>query len=93
MLAWNDRPTGIILDIEMPGLSGWDVLLTLKADDELRDCPVILVTSNDDLQKGRLLGAAAHLVKPVDREALVSTLRQFCPLPDKNRNLPMALAS
>jgi signal transduction histidine kinase/CheY-like chemotaxis protein len=78
-LAWNERPAAIILDVQMPSLSGWDVLLTLKADDELRDCPVILLTSNDDVTKGRLLGAAAHLVKPVQRESLLAALKQFCP--------------
>jgi signal transduction histidine kinase/ActR/RegA family two-component response regulator len=90
-LAWNERPAAIILDIEMPGLSGWDLLLTLKADDELRDCPVILVTSNDDVHKSRLLGAAAHLVKPVDREALLAALKQFSPVMIPGpANVPMA---
>jgi len=79
-LAWNDRPAAIILDVEMPGLSGWDVLLTLKADDELRECPIILLTSNDDVHKGRLLGASAHLVKPLDRESLLAVLKQVCPI-------------
>lgn len=79
-VAWNDRPAAIVLDVEMPGLSGWDVLLTLKADDELRDCPIILVTSNDDVHKSRLLGASAHLVKPLDRESLLAALKQFCPI-------------
>jgi signal transduction histidine kinase/CheY-like chemotaxis protein len=95
-LAWNDRPAAIILDVEMPGLSGWDVLLTLKADDELRDCPIILVTSNDDVHKSRLLGASAHLVKPIDRESLLGALRQFCPLTisaPATAEAPIALAS
>jgi adenylate cyclase len=93
-LAWNDPPAAIILDVEMPGLSGWDVLLTAKADDELRDCPIILVTSNDDLHKSRLLGASAHLIKPIDRESLLAALKQFCPLPlPALVETPIALAS
>ena len=93
-LAWNDPPAAIILDVEMPGLSGWDVLLTAKADDELRDCPVILVTSNDDIHKSRLLGASAHLIKPIDRESLLGALKQFCPIPVPALvDAPMALAS
>lgn len=93
-LAWNDRPAAIVLDVEMPGLSGWDVLLTLKADDELRDCPIILVTSNDEMHKSRLLGASAHLVKPVDRESLLAVLKQFCPIAGPAANeRPVALAS
>jgi signal transduction histidine kinase/ActR/RegA family two-component response regulator len=93
-LAWNDRPAAIVLDVEMPGLSGWDVLLTLKADDELRDCPIILVTSNDDVHKSRLLGASAHLMKPLDRESLLALLKQLCPITGPVGNeLPAALAS
>jgi signal transduction histidine kinase/ActR/RegA family two-component response regulator len=93
-LAWNEKPSAIILDIEMPGLTGWDVLLTLKADDELRDCPVILVTGNDDIHKSRLLGAAAHLVKPVKRDALLAVLDRFCPRASAHaREAPVAMAS
>ncbi|HEX5282402.1 MAG TPA: ATP-binding protein [Micropepsaceae bacterium] len=93
-LAWNDRPAAIVLDVEMPGLTGWDVLLTLKADDELRDCPIILVTSNDDVHKGRLLGASAHLIKPLDRESLLALLKQFCPIAGPTGSQrPVALAS
>ena len=93
-LAWNDPPAAIVLDVEMPGLTGWDVLLTLKADDELRDCPIILVTSNDDVHKGRLLGASAHLVKPLDRESLLALLKQFCPIAGPaGKERPVALAS
>jgi signal transduction histidine kinase/ActR/RegA family two-component response regulator len=93
-LAWNEPPAAIILDVEMPGLSGWDVLLTVKADDELRDCPVILVTSNDDVHKSRLLGASAHLIKPIDRESLLAALKQFCPIPlPALVEAPIALAS
>jgi len=93
-LAWNEKPSAIILDIEMPGLSGWDVLLTLKADDELRDCPVILVTVNDDVHKSRLLGAAAHLAKPIKRDALLAALDRFCPRVRTGvPKAPVALAS
>jgi CheY-like chemotaxis protein len=46
----------------------------LKADEQLRSIPVILLTVSDDLQKGRSLGASAHLVKPVDRDVLLGQI-------------------
>ncbi len=80
-LARSLKPSAILLDILMPGTDGWAVLKTLKADETLRDCPVILLTTHHDIAKGRSLGAAAHLIKPIDREVLFRTIGSFCPLP------------
>src|SRR6185437_13024533 len=77
-LARSTTPTAIILDILMPETDGWQVLKALNADKMLRDCPVILLTVSDDFQQGRALGCAGHLVKPVDREALMRLLARLC---------------
>ena len=69
----------IILDVMMPKIDGWQALEMIKSDPDLFDCPVVLITVNDDFQKGNALGAAAHLVKPVDRESLERVLAQICP--------------
>ena len=69
--------TKILLDVMMPDEDGWSVLSTIKADEELRHCPVIMLSVNDDIQKGRTLGASAHLLKPVDREPLLRVLKQL----------------
>jgi CheY-like chemotaxis protein len=58
----------------MPEVDGWEILRALKAHEQLRYVPVILLTVSDDLQKGRTLGASAHLVKPVDRDVLLGQL-------------------
>ncbi|MGH7090921.1 MAG: ATP-binding response regulator, partial [Stellaceae bacterium] len=70
-LARETPPSLVILDVLLPGIDGWEVLRIVKADAALRRCPVILLTVSDDLQRGRALGAAAHLVKPVDRDELL----------------------
>jgi CheY-like chemotaxis protein len=44
-LARQQRPRGILLDLRMPGMSGFDVLRQLKADQATRDIPVIIITS------------------------------------------------
>jgi PAS domain S-box-containing protein len=70
------RPHAITLDVLMPDMDGWTVLRDLKADAELSDTPVIMVTMVDDKNRGYALGASHFLTKPIDRETLVSLLRQ-----------------
>jgi CheY-like chemotaxis protein len=57
-------PTAITLDGMMPGMDGWAVLTTLKADAGLADIPVIMLTVVDDKNLGYALGAADYLTKP-----------------------------
>src|SRR5262245_36144050 len=70
------HPAAITLDVIMPGLDGWQVLGALKADSQLADIPVIMVTILDDRNKGYRLGAADYLVKPVDSDRLTAVLRR-----------------
>ncbi len=56
----------MIVDVEMPGMDGFEVVQTSRADPELRDVPAILVTSRDapaDLRRGAEVGAHAYMVK------------------------------
>jgi adenylate cyclase len=76
-LARKLRPDAITLDVLMPKKDGWTVLAALKADPELRDIPVIMVTVAPDRGIGLSLGAAEVMTKPVDRGELTSLLRQL----------------
>ena len=76
-LARKLRPDAITLDVLMPKKDGWTVLGTLKADPELCDIPVIMVTVAPDRGIGLSLGAAEVMTKPVDRAELTSLLRQL----------------
>jgi CheY-like chemotaxis protein len=76
-LARSQRPDAISLDVLMPGMDGWTVLRALKADPVTASIPVVVVSMLDDSDIGFALGAADYLTKPVDRERLVSVLRQF----------------
>jgi signal transduction histidine kinase/ActR/RegA family two-component response regulator len=64
----------ILLDIKLPGLDGWEVLRTLKSDPTTSHIPVVIVSILDERARGLSLGAVDHLVKPVSREDLLSTL-------------------
>ena len=78
-LARAVKPSAVILDVLMPGMNGWEVLRALKADGELESVPVIMLTIVDDRRTGLALGAAEHLVKPIDRDVLVRVLERVCP--------------
>lgn len=67
-LAREHMPDLILLDVMMPGMSGYDVCRRLKAESELCDIPVIFVTALDDHADeafGLQLGAVDYIVKPV----------------------------
>jgi signal transduction histidine kinase/DNA-binding NarL/FixJ family response regulator len=69
-LAKQVCPVLITLDVVMQDCDGWTVLRKLKADSELSNIPVIMVTIVDNQAKGFDLNASNYLVKPVDRERL-----------------------
>ena len=75
-LAKQARPDVITLDIIMPDLDGWSVLKALKADPDLCDIPVVLVTIMGDRDLGFALGAADYITKPLDRELLMRAVRR-----------------
>ncbi len=72
------RPAAVTLDIMMPDLDGWTVLAAMKGDPMLAAIPVVLMTIVEEKNRGYALGAADYLVKPVDRNRLVETLRKVC---------------
>jgi two-component system, OmpR family, response regulator MtrA len=61
------RPDLAVLDIAMPEVDGLEVLRRLRADDEMRDLPVILLTAQAqaaDVERGFVTGASAYVRKP-----------------------------
>lgn len=75
-LAKRLHPAAITLDVNMPTMDGWTVLAKLKADPELADIPVVLVTLTDSKNYGFALGASDYLTKPLNRDRLISVLRK-----------------
>src|SRR6266576_4348908 len=75
-LAKQIHPLVITLDVIMPDWDGWTVLNKLKADSDLAEIPVIMVTIVDNEAMGRDLGASSYLIKPVDRERLVTLIEK-----------------
>lgn len=74
------RPDLVLLDLNLPGKDGENVLEELKADPELRSIPVIVLTSSsaeEDIARSYELHANAYLTKPVDPDAFIETVRAF----------------
>jgi PAS domain S-box-containing protein len=71
-IARELRPSLIVLDINLPDVTGWDVLAVLTTGD-LADVPVIIHSVDDDRQRALAAGAREHLVKPVGRDVLAAT--------------------
>jgi len=75
-LAREIRPNVITLDVAMPSMDGWSILSSLKADAELHEIPVIMLTMIDDKSIGYALGASDYLTKPINREHVVAAIRR-----------------
>jgi len=74
----NEKPRLIILDLNMPRMSGIEFLETIKADDKLKTIPVIVLTTSRedrDIIESFKLGAAGYMVKPVDYDRFVETVK------------------
>jgi two-component system cell cycle response regulator len=73
----SSPPDAILLDIEMPGLNGHQVLAQLKGDESLRDIPVVFLTGrtgSDDLITGLRAGAHDYLKKPFETAELLARI-------------------
>jgi CheY-like chemotaxis protein len=71
-------PDLAILDVEMPELSGWEVLQAIRGDPATADLPVILCTVRGgpaDLDRGRSLRCDGYLQKPFDVDELVAEIQ------------------
>ncbi len=70
------RPNIITLDVMMPGMDGWQVLTTLKADPEIAHIPVIMLTLLEEKSQGFTLGATDYLNKPIQRTQLFEAIER-----------------
>lgn len=79
-LAAEHRPFLVLLDLNLPDMSGTQILDHLKSDPGLRRFPVIVLTTTDDereIQRCYDLGANVYITKPVDYEDFTTAIRQL----------------
>ena len=75
--ARDIKPHAITLDILMPKKDGWEVLNCLKADPATQDIPIIVISNIDNKGLGISLGAFDYIVKPFQKEAILSVLNRI----------------
>src|SRR5579871_1461565 len=76
-VAGKRKPAAVLLDIEMPRMDGYELIATLRSQDQYKHLPLIVLTSRaagKHHQRAMQLGADAYLVKPYQDEELINTL-------------------
>ncbi|MBN9562967.1 MAG: response regulator [Alphaproteobacteria bacterium] len=73
-------PLLVLLDLNLPDMTGLDILARIKSDEHLKRTPVIVLTTTDDrleIQKCYDLGCNVYITKPVDYEGFATAIRQL----------------
>ena len=76
----DGNPAVVLLDLKMPKIDGLEVLRTIKSDPQLKNMPVVMLTSSreeTDLVRSYDLGVNSYVVKPVDFTQFVDSVRQL----------------
>lgn len=79
-LVRQNRPDLIIMDIQLPDISGLDITRQLKADEDLKAIPVVAVTAfamRGDEQRIRAEGCEAYLSKPISIQTFLETVKKY----------------
>lgn len=88
--ALQDAPDIIILDVEMPGMNGYEVCAQLRNNDSSREIPVVFLSSHSTLRErmqGYEVGANDYLVKPFEKEDLIAKMRILARYSEEHRDL------
>lgn len=76
----SSKPKVILLDLKMPKVDGLEVLEKIKADEQTKTIPVVVLTSSKespDIEKAYLLGANSYIVKPVEFEEFAKAIAKL----------------
>jgi signal transduction histidine kinase len=91
----NDKPNLIILDIDLPDITGYDVCKQIKLNPDTQHVPVINISSyftkNEDWVHGMECGADNYLTKPINPEVLVAIVKSMLKIQCTERELRMAV--
>jgi len=81
--AREEEPDLVILDIDMPGMNGLELLMNLRNDDRFMHTPVIMLTSKskpENIRIAKELGIAAFIAKPFKRELFLERVQKVVSL-------------
>jgi two-component system cell cycle response regulator DivK len=80
--AFEERPDLILMDVQLPKMSGLDATRMLRADERTQGVPIVIITSfamSGDRERATAAGAAGYLAKPYSPRELLAMVRQFLP--------------
>lgn len=76
----NGHPVVVLLDLNLPRVSGFEVLRQMRTDEKTKLIPVVILTSSrvdKDIIEGYALGTNGYVVKPIDFHEFVDTIKQM----------------
>lgn len=81
-MAQNELPDLILMDVQLPKMSGLDATRQLRADAKTAAIPIVVITSfalSGDAEKAKAAGASAYLAKPYSPRELLQMIRNLVP--------------
>lgn len=90
-MAQQQLPQLILMDVQLPKMSGLDATRILKADPQTSKIPIIVITSfalSGDREKAAAAGADSYLAKPYSPRELLALVRKFLPETDQRKEQP-----
>lgn len=76
----KEMPDAILMDIQLHGISGFDIIRTIKSDDKVKNIPIIAVTAfamKDDRDKILESGCEAYIAKPISIAPFLRTINEY----------------
>ncbi|MFM9916260.1 MAG: response regulator transcription factor [Rhizobacter sp.] len=76
----RERPSLVLLDVMMPGKTGFDVCQEVRATPGVKDTPILMLTAkgrDTDIAKGMAMGATAYLAKPFSTREIAAKVREL----------------
>ena len=93
-LSWlmdNDDVSLILLDVQMPGINGFDLAQLIRQNDRLSQVPIMFITavfeSKEYITRGFSVGASDYLVKPIDNDILIQRMNLFLKIYSNHRKI------
>ncbi len=80
LLIKGRQPDLVLMDIQLPGMDGLAATRAIRSDPEIKDIPVIAVTSyamQDDEKKAKEAGCNDYISKPIDQKSFLKTINQY----------------
>jgi diguanylate cyclase (GGDEF)-like protein len=84
----RSRPDIVLLDLNLPGVSGGDILAMMRADERLKDIPVVVITAHPHLVETLPAAPQLVLIKPVNIEQMSNLIQRICPTQKPMESLP-----